>query len=52
MTNGVNLEVYKLMLCPFAVRDKAKMWLDSQPKESLDTWDKVVTEFWTKFFPP
>ncbi|KAL4276577.1 hypothetical protein AHAS_Ahas20G0221100 [Arachis hypogaea] len=50
--NGVNLEVYKLMLFPFAVRDRAKLWLDSQPKESLDTWDKVVTGFLSKFFLP
>ncbi|KAL4349702.1 hypothetical protein AHAS_Ahas10G0068400 [Arachis hypogaea] len=51
-TNGVNLEVYKLMLFPFALKDRAKLWLDSQPKESLDTWDKIVTGFLTKFFPP
>ncbi|QHN87046.1 Retrotransposon gag protein [Arachis hypogaea] len=51
-TNGVNPEVYKLMLFPFALRDGTKLWLDFRPKESLDTWDKVVTEFLTKFFPP
>ncbi|KAL4287500.1 hypothetical protein AHAS_Ahas19G0192400 [Arachis hypogaea] len=51
-TNGVNLDVYKLMFFPFALRDGAKLWLDSHPKESLNTWDKVVTEFLTKFFPP
>ncbi|KAL4345373.1 hypothetical protein AHAS_Ahas11G0271900 [Arachis hypogaea] len=51
-TNGVNPEVYRLILFPFALRDKAKLWLDSQPKESLNTWKKVVTEFLTKFFPP
>ncbi|KAL4373117.1 hypothetical protein AHAS_Ahas05G0049700 [Arachis hypogaea] len=52
LTNVVNPYVYKLMLFPFALRDGAKLWLDSQPKESLDTWNKVVTEFFTKFFPP
>ena len=31
-TTGVNPEVYRLMLSPFAVRDRAKTWLDSQPK--------------------
>ncbi|KAL4328318.1 hypothetical protein AHAS_Ahas13G0188100 [Arachis hypogaea] len=51
-TNGVNPDVYKLMLFLFALRDKAKLWLDSQSKESLDTWKKVVTGFLTKFFPP
>ncbi|KAL4329468.1 hypothetical protein AHAS_Ahas13G0303100 [Arachis hypogaea] len=51
-TNGVNPEVYKLILFPFAVRDRARLWLDSQPKKSLDTWEKVVNRFLTKFFPP
>ncbi|QHO29515.1 Retrotransposon gag protein [Arachis hypogaea] len=51
-TNGVNPDVYKLMLFPFALRDGAKLWLNSQPKESLDTWNKVVTEFLTKIFQP
>ena len=36
-TNGVNPEVYKLMLFTFAVRDRARIWLDSQPKESLNS---------------
>ncbi|KAL4316400.1 hypothetical protein AHAS_Ahas15G0281300 [Arachis hypogaea] len=51
-TNGVNPKVYKLMLFPFAVRDRAKQWLDVQSQESLDTWDKVVNKFFNKFFPP
>ena len=49
-TNRVQPEVYRLLLFPFAVRDRAKLWLDFQSKESLDTWDKVVTGFLTKFF--
>ena len=36
-TNGVDPEVYRLMLFPFAVRDRARIWLDSQPKESLNS---------------
>ena len=28
------------MLFPFAVRDREKQWLDSQPKESLDMWTR------------
>ena len=51
-TNGVDPEVYRLMLFPFAVRDRARIWLDSQPKDSLDSWDKLVTAFLDKFFPP
>ena len=26
--------------------------MDSQPKDSLDSWDKLVTAFLVKFFPP
>ncbi|QHO23908.1 Retrotransposon gag protein [Arachis hypogaea] len=51
-TNGVDPEVYRFMLFPFAVRDRAKIWLDSQPKESLDSWKKLVNAFLAKFFPP
>ena len=51
-TNGVDPEVYRLMLFPFAVRDRARVWLDSQPRDSLNSWDKLVTAFLAKFFPP
>ncbi|XP_057719520.1 uncharacterized protein LOC130933940 [Arachis stenosperma] len=51
-TNEVNLEVYKLMLFPFALRDRAKNWLDAQPKESLDSWERLVNAILAKFFPP
>ena len=51
-TNGVDPEVYRLMLFPFAVRDRARIWLDSQPKDSLNSWDKLVKAFLAKFFPP
>ncbi|QHN93170.1 Glyceraldehyde-3-phosphate dehydrogenase B [Arachis hypogaea] len=51
-TNRVDPEVYRLMLFPFAVRDRARVWLDSQPKDSLNSWDKLVTAFLAKFFLP
>ena len=51
-TNGVDPEVYRLLLFPFAVRDRARIWLDSQPKESLNSWEKLVNAFLAKFFPP
>ena len=38
-TNGVDPEVYRLMLFPFAVRDRARIWLDSQSKDSLALFD-------------
>ena len=51
-TNGIDPEVYRLMLFPFAVRDRARLWLDSQPKDNLNSWDKLVTAFLAKYFPP
>ncbi|KAL4287209.1 hypothetical protein AHAS_Ahas19G0163300 [Arachis hypogaea] len=33
-------------------QDKARIWLDSQPKKSLDLWEKLVNIFLAKFFPP
>ena len=50
--NGVDPEVYRLMLFPFSVRDRARTWLDSQTKESLNSWEKLVSAFLAKFFPP
>ena len=40
------------MLFPFSVRDKAKIWLDAQPRESLDSWKKLINAFLAKFFSP
>ncbi|MED6188225.1 hypothetical protein PIB30_084043 [Stylosanthes scabra] len=37
---------------PFEEEDKATQWLDSQPDESITTWDDLVTKFLAKFFPP
>ena len=51
-TNGVDPEVYRLMLFPFAVRDRSRIWSDSQPKESLNSWEKLVNTFLAKFFLP
>ena len=48
-TNGVDPEVYRLMLFPFAVRDRARTWLDSQPKDSLNSWKKLAMLSWPNF---
>ena len=34
---GVDQDVYRLLLFPFAVKDQEKRWLDNQPKASLKT---------------
>ncbi|XP_015947382.1 uncharacterized protein LOC107472371 [Arachis duranensis] len=51
-TNRVHPDVYKLLLFPFSLRDKATQWLESFPKESLNDWNEVMSRFLAKFYPP
>ena len=36
----VNNDVVKLKLFPFSLRDRAKAWFSSLPKNSIDSWNK------------
>jgi len=36
-SNGVHPDIYKLLLFPFSLRDKATQWLETLPKESINT---------------
>ena len=40
--NGVRLEVIKLHLFPFSLRDTAATWYESLPYDSVDTWEELV----------
>ncbi|XP_078446552.1 uncharacterized protein LOC144715495 [Wolffia australiana] len=46
---GVSQESVKLMLFPFALKDRAKEWLNSLGK-SFTTWQEVQTGFLHKYF--
>ena len=50
--NGVRLEVIKLYLFPFSLRDIADTWYESLPYGSVDTWEELVEAYLGKFFPP
>ena len=50
--NGVSNEAVRLRLFPFSLRDKAKVWLNSQPLDSITSWENLVYQFLKKFFPP
>ena len=50
--NGVRLEVIKLHLFPFSLRDIATTWYESLPYGSVDTWEELVEAFLGRFFPP
>ena len=50
--NGVRIEVIKLQLFPFSLRDVAATWFDSLPVGSVNTWEELVEAYMNRFFPP
>ena len=50
--NGVRLEVIRLQLFPFSLRDIAATWFDSLPYGSMSTWEELVEAYLVRFFPP
>ena len=47
----VDNDVVKLKLFPFSLRDRAKNWFSSLPRNSIDSWNKCKDAFITKYFP-
>ena len=45
-------DIVKLKLFPFSLRDKAKTWFSSLPRNNIDSWDKYKDAFIAKYFPP
>jgi len=50
--NGVSTVAICLLLFPFSLKDKARVWLHSLPPDSIRTWDELIRAFLAKFFPP
>ena len=48
----VDNDIVKLKLFPFSLRDCAKAWFSSLPKNSIDSWNKCKDAFISKYFPP
>ena len=44
--------IVKLKLFPFSLRGRAKEWLQSLHKNSIDSWDKCKDAFIGKYYPP
>ena len=38
--------IVKLKLFPFSLRDRAKVWFSSLPKNSIDSWNKCKDAFY------
>ena len=50
--NGVRLEVIKLQLFPFSLRDMAATSFDSFPVRLVNSWEELVEAYMSRFFPP
>jgi hypothetical protein len=48
----VDSDIIKLKLFPFSFREKAKDWLLSLPKNSIDSWTKCKDAFIRRYYPP
>src|SRR4051812_17251403 len=48
----VDGDIVKLKLFSFSLRGRAKEWLQSLPKNSIDSWDKCKDAFIRKYYPP
>ena len=48
----VDGDIIKLKLFPFSLRGRAKDWLQSLPKNSIDSWRKCKDAFIGKYYPP
>src|SRR3954466_4216726 len=45
-------DVVKLKFLPFSLREGAKIWFQSLPRNSIDSWDKCKDAFIGKYCPP
>ena len=49
--NGVSSDALRLRLFAFTLKDKAKIWLKSQPPGSFTNWNDLAKKFLAKYFP-
>ncbi|GKB97637.1 reverse transcriptase domain-containing protein, partial [Tanacetum coccineum] len=45
-------EAVKLMIFPYSLFDKAKIWFNELNEESITSWDQMRKVFINRFFPP
>ena len=48
----VDNDIVKLKLFPFSLRDRAKAWFSSLPKNSIDSWNKCEDALSLSIFLP
>ncbi|XP_052290406.1 uncharacterized protein LOC102613348 [Citrus sinensis] len=47
-----SMNIIRLKLFPFSLKDKAKTWLQNLRSGSVRTWNNMQEQFLKKFFPP
>ena len=47
---GASIDLMRLKLFPFTLKDKAKVWINSLRLRSIRTWTNLQAEFLKKFF--
>nr|GEY38271.1 retrovirus-related Pol polyprotein from transposon TNT 1-94 [Tanacetum cinerariifolium] len=45
-------DAIKLMFFPYSLEDRARIWYEKEPPNSILTWDDLVNKFVNQFFPP
>ena len=51
LSTGSHLHIICMVLFPFALKEKAKIWFHSLAPNSIFTWEDMRNEFLNKFFP-
>ncbi|GJX98489.1 reverse transcriptase domain-containing protein [Tanacetum coccineum] len=50
--NRVMHDILRLCLFPYSLTHHATAWFDQLPKNSIRSWEEMVTKFLSKYFPP
>ncbi|GKB69198.1 reverse transcriptase domain-containing protein [Tanacetum coccineum] len=50
--NGVSDDALRLYLLPYSLTHHAIAWFDRLPKNSIHTFEQMVSKFLSKYFPP
>ncbi|GJU62944.1 hypothetical protein Tco_1244779, partial [Tanacetum coccineum] len=50
--NGVTDDALRLYLFPYSLTHHATAWFDHLPKNSIHTFEEMVSKFLSKYFPP
>ena len=50
--NWVRLEVIRLQLFPFSLREVVATWFESLPVGSVKNWEELVEDYMGRFIPP